>query len=56
MTEISQLLGADRSSLFLFDWSSMVLRSSFAQGIDADAIIVPIRMGLIGKPSWAAVC
>lgn len=49
MTEISQLLNADRSSLFLFDWASMTLRSTFAQGVGDDAIVVPIRMGIVGQ-------
>lgn len=48
MTEISRLLGAERSSLFLFDWSTLALRSAFAQGVDDEPIVVPIRMGIVG--------
>lgn len=48
MREVSRLLGADRSTLFLVDWETMHLRACFAQGVEAGAIVVPLRMGVVG--------
>jgi len=48
MQEVAELLDADRSSLFLFDWEIMQLRSCFAEGVAAKSLIVPLRMGIIG--------
>ena len=31
MSEVTALLGADRSTLFLFDWDTMELRANFAE-------------------------
>lgn len=49
MTEISSMLDADRSSLFLFDWKVMALRAKFAAGVDNSAITVPLKMGIVGS-------
>lgn len=49
MTEISQMLDADRSSLFLFDWKIMALRAKFAAGVENSAITVPLKMGIVGS-------
>jgi len=48
MHEVSELLGTDRSTLFLVDWETMQLRACFAQGIESNAIVVPLRMGIVG--------
>ncbi len=48
MSEITALLGADRSTLFLFDWDTMELRADFAEGVEGRALVVPIRMGIVG--------
>ena len=47
MGEVTALLGADRSTLFLFDWDTMELRASFAEGIASRALVVPLRMGIV---------
>lgn len=49
MREVASLLDVDRSSLFLFDWHTMELRARFAEGITADALVVPLRMGIVGS-------
>ena len=48
MREVSKLLGTDRSTLFLLNWETMELRACFAQGIEGNAIVVPLRMGIVG--------
>ncbi|HEX8988965.1 MAG TPA: HD domain-containing phosphohydrolase [Rhodocyclaceae bacterium] len=48
MREVSELLTADRSTLFLFDRQTMALRACFAEGVVGQAIVVPLRMGVIG--------
>lgn len=48
MHEVSELLGTDRSTLFLMDWDTMQLRACFAQGVEGNSIVVPLRMGIIG--------
>ena len=48
MREVSELLGTDRSTLFLMDWETMQLRACFAQGIEGNSIVVPLRMGIVG--------
>lgn len=48
MAEVTALLDADRSSLFLFDWDTMELRAHFAEGVDGRSLTVPLRMGLVG--------
>lgn len=49
MTEISRMLDADRSSLFLFDWKIMALRAKFAAGVENSSITVPLKMGIVGS-------
>lgn len=49
MTEISRMLDADRSSLFLFDWKVMALRAKYAAGVENSAITVPLKMGIVGS-------
>ncbi len=41
------LLDADRSTLFLFNWEAMELRTHAAQGL-ARELTVPLRMGIVG--------
>ena len=48
MREVSELLDTDRSTLFLLDWETMQLRACFAQGIEGNTIVVPLRMGVVG--------
>jgi HD-GYP domain-containing protein (c-di-GMP phosphodiesterase class II)/putative methionine-R-sulfoxide reductase with GAF domain len=49
MQTVSELMEADRSTLFLLDHQTMELRACFAQGVEpGKAIVVPLRMGLIG--------
>jgi HD-GYP domain-containing protein (c-di-GMP phosphodiesterase class II) len=48
MREVSELLSIDRSTLFLMDWETMQLQACYAQGIANNAIVVPLRMGIIG--------
>jgi len=48
MRGVSELLDVERSTLFLIDWETMQLRASFAQGVEGDAIVVPLRMGIVG--------
>ena len=48
MGEVTALLGADRSTLFLFDWDTMELRANFAEGVEGPALVVPLRMGIVG--------
>jgi GAF domain-containing protein len=48
MSEVTALLGADRSTLFLFDWDTMELRANFAEGVSGQALVVPLRMGIVG--------
>lgn len=48
MADVSSILGAERSSLFVFDPRAMEFRASYAQGIDGQAISVRLDMGLVG--------
>jgi HD-GYP domain-containing protein (c-di-GMP phosphodiesterase class II) len=48
MREMTGLFDAERSSLFLFDWESMELRARFAEGVVGRALVVPLRMGIVG--------
>jgi HD-GYP domain-containing protein (c-di-GMP phosphodiesterase class II) len=48
MDEVTALLDADRSTLFLFDRDTMELRANFAAGIEGRALVVPLRMGIVG--------
>jgi len=48
MGEVTALLDADRSTLFLFDRDTMELRASFAEGVEGGALVVPLRMGIVG--------
>jgi len=48
MREVTALLGADRSTLFLFNWDTMDLRANFAEGVQGRELVVPLRMGVVG--------
>lgn len=48
MAEVSALLGADRCTVFLFDWETMALRANFAAGLPGKSLVVPLRMGIVG--------
>ncbi|HOC61206.1 MAG: GAF domain-containing protein [Syntrophaceae bacterium] len=49
MKEISFLLDADRSSLFLIDWEHQQLWTKYAEGLESDRIQVGLKMGLVGQ-------
>ena len=48
MKEISSLLAADRSTLFLMDWEQRQLWTKFAEGLESDHIHIGLKMGLVG--------
>ena len=48
ISEISELIEADRTSIFLVDWDSLELRAKFAEGVANDSISIKLRMGIVG--------
>ncbi|MDY6792028.1 MAG: GAF domain-containing protein [Thermodesulfobacteriota bacterium] len=48
ITEISQFLNADRSTLFLLDFDRMELWTKFAEDLEVDKIRIKLRMGIVG--------
>jgi HD-GYP domain-containing protein (c-di-GMP phosphodiesterase class II) len=48
MTEISKLLNADRSTLFLLDLERMELWTKFAEGLKGGRITIALKMGIVG--------
>ena len=48
ISEISELIEADRTSLFLVDWDTLELRAKFAEGVASDSISIKLRMGIVG--------
>jgi putative nucleotidyltransferase with HDIG domain len=48
ITEISRLIEADRTSLFLVDWNTLELRAKFAEGMANDSISIKLKMGIVG--------
>ena len=48
ISEITRLVDVDRGSVFLYDSISGELRAAYAEGLPADSLIVPLRMGVIG--------
>ena len=48
ISEISHLIEADRTSLFLVDWDTLELRAKFAEGVEGDSIRINLRMGILG--------
>jgi len=48
ITEISKLIEADRTSLFLIDWNTLELKAKFAEGISNNFISIKLRMGIVG--------
>ncbi|MFA7268272.1 MAG: HD domain-containing phosphohydrolase [Sterolibacterium sp.] len=48
MHEVTRLVDVDRGSLFLYDNITGELRAAYADGLEADSLIVPLRMGVIG--------
>lgn len=45
---VTATLDAERSSLYLFDWSTMALRASVSEGLEGREISLPLRMGIVG--------
>lgn len=49
MSDVADLVRADRISLFLVDWETQALRPVFAAGLDnPDTIRIPLKMGVVG--------
>lgn len=48
MTEISKILDAERSTLFLVDWERGQLWTKFAEGLESNRIHIALKMGLVG--------
>jgi len=48
ISEISKLIGADRTSLFLVDWETLELKARFAEGVASNSISIKLRMGIVG--------
>jgi len=48
ITEISRLIEADRTSIFLMDWNTLELRAKFAEGVANDSISIKLKMGIVG--------
>ena len=49
VTELSRLMGVDRSSLFVFDWERLELRPAFAEGAESIDFRIGLRMGIVGS-------
>lgn len=50
--EISELLDAERTTIFLVDWEHMELQALFAEGADKSDLVIRLRMGIVG---WAVL-
>ena len=48
MSNISEAVHADRSSLFLVDWERMELWTKFAEDLEVERISIGLKMGLVG--------
>ena len=49
MSEVSALMAAERATLFVFDRETMELKARFAEGMTAQSLVVPLRMGIVGS-------
>ena len=52
ISEISKLIEADRTSIFLVDWDTLDLKAKFAEGVADGEISIKLRMGIVG---WAVL-
>lgn len=50
--EISELLDAERTTIFLVDWEHMELQALCAEGADKSDLIIRLKMGIVG---WAVL-
>jgi HD-GYP domain-containing protein (c-di-GMP phosphodiesterase class II) len=50
--EISEILDAERTTIFLVDWDNMELQARFAEGITEKEITIKLKMGIVG---WAVL-
>lgn len=50
--EISELLNAERTTIFLVDWEHMELQALFAEGAEKSDLIIRLKMGIVG---WAVL-
>lgn len=50
--EISELLDAERTTIFLVDWEHMELQALFAEGVAKDELVIKLKMGIVG---WAVL-
>lgn len=48
MKEVASVMDADRGTLFLYDQPTNELRTAYVDGLEGGAIVVPLRMGVIG--------
>ncbi len=48
ISEISQFLDADRTTLFLLNWDNVVLWAKFAEGLKPGRISIQLKMGIVG--------
>ena len=48
ISEISEFLNADRTTLFLLNWDSMLLWAKFAEGLQPGRISIQLKMGIVG--------
>jgi len=48
MKEVARVMDADRVTLFLYDTESNDLRADYGDGLESGAIVVPLKMGVIG--------
>jgi HD-GYP domain-containing protein (c-di-GMP phosphodiesterase class II) len=50
--EISELLDAERTTIFLVDWEHMELQALFAEGAEKSDLVIRLKMGIVG---WAVL-
>ncbi|NTV13168.1 MAG: GAF domain-containing protein [Desulfobulbaceae bacterium] len=46
--EISELLDAERTTIFLVDWEHMELQALFAEGVAREELVIKLKMGIVG--------
>lgn len=46
--EISELLEAERTTIFLVDWEHMELQALVAEGVDRSELLIKLRLGIVG--------
>jgi len=46
--EISELLDAERTTIFLVDWEHMELQALCAEGVEREKLVIKLKMGIVG--------